>query len=72
MNYEIFVYDLKVIALKNATCKITFTEDRTRNVVSVICTNHNQVRDLIEKLQQFATPPPSYGVTHLEDLGGNR
>lgn len=66
MNYEIVVYDIKIVPLKNAVCKLIFTEDRTRNVVGIVCHSHDQVRNLIEQLRQYSTPPPSWGMPDEE------
>lgn len=66
MNYEIILYDARVVPLHRAVCKIVFTEDRTRNSVGVILHSHEQVKALIEQLKTYTTPPPSWGMPEKE------
>lgn len=66
MNYEIVLYDVKVVPLKNAVCKVVFTENQTRNVVGVVFHSHDQIKALMDQLRQYSTPPPSWGMPDEE------
>lgn len=67
VNYEIILYNAKVVPLRGAVCKIVFNENQTRNSVGIVFHSHDQVRALIDQLQIYTTPPPSYGDGLIAD-----